>query len=65
MLFKQIGLLDNPIPSAKNLAELCYPNFKNIIENIKLLLDKKIDIKYDNFKGIQSDQPNKNFMGPF
>ena len=62
---KRIGLSDNPIPSSKYLAKYCYPDFKDIITNILLLLNKKIKINYNEFKNVPSDQPNKKFMGPF
>lgn len=65
IILKRIGLLDNPIPSAKNLAKYCYPTFKDIIEEIKMMLNKKIDINYNKFDNVPNDQPNKNFMGPF
>ena len=42
-----------------------YWNFEDIIDKVKLILSKKINIKHNLKKNISSDQPNKNFMGPF
>lgn len=61
----RIGLSDNPIPSTRKLAKGCYPDFEDIIDKVKVILSKKIKIKHNLKKNISSDQPNKNFMGPF
>ncbi len=62
---KRLGLADIPIPSTRSLADLCYPNYLNICETVGKILHKKLK----NIKKIKndtpSDQPDKNFIGPF
>ena len=62
---QRIGSPDNPIPSTRELAKYCYPNYLDIIKKIEKLLKKKFKNleKYKDEK--PSDQPNKDFMGPF
>ena len=62
---KRIGTINSPIPSSPALALHCYPSVKEIIRNVLLLLKskKKINIKKQEIYG--SDQPDKNFKGPF
>ena len=62
---KRIGLLDSPIPSTRELAKYCYPDYFSIINLVQNILKRK-------FKGLESlkskipsDQPNKSFLGPF
>lgn len=61
----RIGVANTPIPSTKELAKYCYPNYLNICRAAGKLLNKNLkklsryDIK------VSSDQPNKDFMGPF
>ena len=35
---KRIGLTDNPIPSTRELAKYCYPDYQSIIKNVKQIL---------------------------
>ncbi len=62
---KRIGTINSPIPSSPALALHCYPSVKEIIRNVLLLLksNKKINVKKQEIYG--SDQPDKNFKGPF
>ena len=64
-LIKRIGSPDNPIPSSRKLANYCYPNYLDIIKNVEKMTKKE----FKNLKkykiNVPSDQPNKNFMGPF
>jgi pyruvate/2-oxoglutarate/acetoin dehydrogenase E1 component len=62
---KRIGLPDHPIPSTRELAKYCYPNYLDIIENIEKMIKKKFKNLKKYKDDIPSDQPNKNFMGPF
>ena len=62
---KRMGLSDNPIPSTRELAKYCYPNYLSIIKTIEKIMKKKFR-NLDKYKDdIPLDQPNKNFMGPF
>ena len=65
ILIKRIGISDNPIPSTRELAKYCYPNYFSIVNLSQKILKRK-------FKGLEklenklpSDQPNKGFSGPF
>mgnify|MGYP006081380249 CR=1 FL=1 len=62
---KRIGLPDSPIPSTRSLAKYCYPNYLNIVQEAETILKRKITILSKHKDKIPSDQPNKNFMGPF
>lgn len=63
---KRIGLMDAPIPSTRALAKHIYPTYISIaIEAFKLLkknIPKEILNSSDRYS---SDQPDKNFKGPF
>ena len=65
ILISRIGLSDNPIPSTRELAKYCYPNYLDIIK----IIEKTLKKKFKNIKKIKndtpSDQPDKNFIGPF
>ena len=65
ILINRIGLSDNPIPSTRELAKYCYPNYFDIIK----IIEKTLKKKFKNIKKIKndtlSDQPDKNFIGPF
>ena len=65
MSIKRIGLTDNPIPSTRELAKYCYPDYQSIIKNVKQILNSKIKFTKKFKINFPSDQPNKNFMGPF
>lgn len=64
-LIKRIGSPDNPIPSTRELAKFCYITYIDIIKEIEKMTNKKIKnlYKYKNYSS--SDQPNKDFIGPF
>ena len=64
-LIKRIGPPDNPIPSTRALAKFCYINYLDIIKEIEKMIGKKIKNLKIYKNSIPSDQPNKNFMGPF
>ncbi len=62
---KRLGLLDSPIPSTRELAKYCYPDYFSIINLAQSILKKKFK-GLENLKSkIPSDQPNKSFLGPF
>jgi pyruvate/2-oxoglutarate/acetoin dehydrogenase E1 component len=62
---QRIGPPDNPIPSTRELAKYCYPNYLDIIKKIEKLLKKKFK-NLEKYKDeVPLDQPNKDFMGPF
>ena len=65
ILINRIGLSDNPIPSTRELAKYCYPNYFDIIK----IIEKTLKKKFKNIKKIKndtlSDVPDKNFIGPF
>ena len=62
---KRLGLLDSPIPSTRELAKYCYPDYFSIINREQSILKKKFK-GLENLKSkIPSDQPNKSFLGPF
>ena len=61
----RLGLSDNPIPSTRKLAKYCYPNYLNILKSVEKMLNKKFHNIQRYKNTLPSDQPNKNFMGPF
>ena len=62
---QRIGPPDNPIPSTRELAKYCYPNYLDIIKKVEKLLKKKFK-NLEKYKDeVPLDQPNKDFMGPF
>ena len=61
----RIGPPDNPIPSTRELAKYCYPNYLDIIKKTEKLLKKKFKNLEKYKDNIPLDQPNKDFMGPF
>ena len=66
-MIKRIGSPDNPIPSTRELAKYCYIDYLDIIKEVKKMTGIRIKNLNLNKKKEQksSDQPNKNFMGPF
>lgn len=62
---KRIGVTDAPIPSTVSLAKFSYPDTKNILNEIKILINKKTKFKYKIDKGLKPDQPDSSFLGPF
>ena len=62
---ERIGPPDNPIPSTRELAKYCYPNYIDIIKKVEEFFKKKFSNIEKYRDDIPSDQPNKNFMGPF
>jgi len=62
---QRIGPPDNPIPSTRELAKYCYPNYLDIIKKIEKLLKKKFKNLEKYKDDVPLDQPNKDFMGPF
>ena len=61
----RIGPPDNPIPSTRELAKFCYPNYLDIIKKVERILKKKFKNLEKYKDDIPLDLPNKNFMGPF
>jgi pyruvate/2-oxoglutarate/acetoin dehydrogenase E1 component len=61
----RLGNADAPIPSTASLAKFSYPSDINIIDKISMLLKKKIKLGRNFQNKIPSDQPDKNFTGPF
>lgn len=62
---KRVGPPDNPIPSTRELAKYCYPGYIEIIHAAERILNMKIKNLSTYKSKLPSDQPNKNFMGPF
>ncbi len=62
---ERIGPPDNPIPSTRELAKYCYPNYIDIIKKTEKILKKKFKNLEKHKDNIPLDQPNKDFMGPF
>ena len=62
---QRIGPPDNPIPSTRELAKYCYPNYLDIIKKIEKLFRKKFKNLEKYKDDVPLDQPNKDFMGPF
>ena len=60
-----LALPDNPIPSTRELAKYCYPNYLDIIKKIEKLFKKKFKNLEKYKDDVPLDQPNKDFMGPF
>jgi len=63
---ERIGVLDTSIPSTRALAKHVYPNQILIIKKVGNLLKKKFkNLKKFDDNDFFSDQPYKNFLGPF
>lgn len=62
---KRIGVTDAPIPSTVSLAKFSYPDTQNILNEIRILMNKKTKLKYKIDKGLKPDQPDSSFLGPF
>ena len=64
----RIGPLESSVPSTKELAKYCYKDYKDIVKSVLKIL-KKNNFKTSTIKkysnNVPSDQPNKNFLGPF
>ncbi len=65
LIIKRIGPPDNPIPSTRELAKYCYPNHMSIVREAEKILNINVKNLSSYKSKILSDQPNKNFMGPF
>ena len=63
---KRIGLMDAPIPSTRALAKHIYPTYISIAIEVFKIFRRKVpkEILYSSDK-YSSDQPDKNFKGPF
>ena len=62
---KRLGIVDAPIPSTRSLAKYSYIDDQEILDQISLILGVKIKLK-EKFKlRLPSDQPGKDFTGPF
>ncbi len=62
---KRVGILDTPIPSSISIAKYCYTNYKDIvIEILKMLSKDYKNLKFGKELN-KSDQPDRNFIGPF
>ncbi len=66
IILKRIGLMDAPIPSTRALAKHIYPTYISIAIEVFKILKKKVpnEILHSSDK-YSSDQPDKNFKGPF
>ena len=64
----RIGPLESSVPSTRELAKYCYKDYKDIVKSVLKIL-KKNNFNTNNLKkysnNVPSDQPNKNFLGPF
>ncbi len=65
LLLKRIGISDNPIPSSRELAKYCYPNYLTVSKIVGELLKKNLKGINKYYIKVSTDQPNKEFMGPF
>lgn len=62
----RIGLNDGPIPSTKSLAKYVYPTYISISIEVLKIFNRKIPKRLINSSDrYSSDQPDKNFTGPF
>lgn len=62
----RLGLPDVPIPSTRSLAKYIYPTYIGIMKKVLMILNKKIPLGIKNSPDLfSSDQPDKNFKGPF
>lgn len=62
----RLGLPDIPIPSTRALAKFIYPTYIGIMKKALILLNKKVPSAIENSPNLfSSDQPDKNFKGPF
>lgn len=62
----RIGLAETPIPSTQSLAKYIYPTYISICFKVFSLLEISIPQEILNSKDYySSDQPDKNFTGPF
>lgn len=62
----RMGLPDIPIPSTRSLAKFIYPTYVGIMKKVLMILNKRIPSHIENSPDLfSSDQPDKNFKGPF
>jgi acetoin:2,6-dichlorophenolindophenol oxidoreductase subunit beta len=64
----RIGPMDAPVPSTRALAKFCYKDYRDIVRTSLQILKKESLIKLSLSKlknNTPSDQPSKNFLGPF
>jgi len=66
----RLGIKELPLPSSRSIAEKCYLNSDQILNAIKHLTGKKINNSAKREfllknKDLNSDQPYKDFKGPF
>ncbi len=63
---KRVGLKNTSIPSSKSLAKHVYPTPFSIVKLAEKILKRKFkNLNKFNEKEFYSDQPYKNFLGPF
>ena len=60
-----LGVLNIPIPSSPAISKYCYPSVNEIIKSTLDMLKIKIKFKKTSDIIYGSDQPDKNFTGPF
>ena len=60
-----LGVLNIPIPSSPAISKYCYPSSNEIIKSTLDILKIKIKYKQKSSPIYGSDQPDKNFTGPF
>ena len=60
-----LGVPNIPIPSSPAISKYCYPSVNEIIKSILDMLKIKIKFKKTSDIIYGSDQPDKNFTGPF
>jgi len=66
IIAKRIGLKNTSIPSTRALAKHVYPNPISIVKAVEKILGKKFkNLNLFNENDFYSDQPYKNFLGPF
>ncbi len=62
---KRLGIVDAPVPSTRALAKYSYINDLKILDKISALLGRKIKVGKKLNLDLPSDQPDKDFTGPF
>ena len=62
---KRLGIVDAPVPSTRALAKYSYINDLKILDKISVILGRKIKVAKKLNLDLPSDQPDKDFTGPF
>ena len=62
---KRLGVVDAPIPSTRSLAKYSYIDDQEILDQISFILGRKIKLDKKFKLKLSSDQPDRDFTGPF